>query len=348
MREMWINGRRIADDTDAYVIAEIGHNHGGDEGRCREMFKAARECGCDAVKLQKRDNKRIFTPELYNAPYVNPNSYGATYGEHREALEFNREQFERLKAYADSLGIAFICTAFDEGSADILSDIGIHAFKIASGDMTNTPLIRHIALKGLPVIMSTGGGDMDDLMRAYFSPYHITQNRAILHCVATYPNKPEQLNLRMILTLRSLAWFFGAVIGFSDHYNGICMAETAYVLGARIIEKHFTLDHTWKGTDQALSLEPQGMRRLVRDLRRIRVAMGDGVKRKLPEEDAAIHKMGKSIYAARDISAREVLTRQDMEARSPAGGLPPRRIDDLVGVTVKEAMVKGQMFTEAT
>ena len=149
------------------MIAEIGHNHQGDIEKCKAMFRAAAECGADAVKLQKRDNRALFTREMYDSIYNSENAYAPTYGEHREKLEFSREQYLELKAYADELGILFFSTAFDRPSADLLAEIDMPAFKIASGDLTNTPLLKHVAQFGKPMIISTGGATLEDAQRAY-------------------------------------------------------------------------------------------------------------------------------------------------------------------------------------
>lgn len=281
--------RRIADDADCYVIAEIGHNHQGSVETCKALFLAAKQCGADAVKLQKRDNRTLFTRDMYDAPYVSENSYGATYGEHREALEFGWTEYGELQVYAKEIGITFFATAFDEVSAEFLADLDMPAFKIASGDLTCLPLLRKVARYGKPVILSTGGGTMDDVraaVRALGDCPH-----AILQCTSGYPASFEELNLNVIKTYREA--FPGTVIGLSSHDNGIAMAPVAYALGARIIEKHFTLDRTWKGTDQAFSLEPVGLKKMVRDLKRVKAALGDGIKCVYPSEQAPMSKMRK-------------------------------------------------------
>jgi N-acetylneuraminate synthase/sialic acid synthase len=279
-RSLTIDHSTITDDSDCYVIAEIGHNHQGSLEKCRELFRAAKECGADAVKLQKRDNRSLYTRAMYDKPYENENSFGPTYGAHREALELGRDAYVDLQRYAAELGVTFFATAFDVPSADFLAKLDVPAYKIASGDLKNLPLLRYVARIGRPVIVSTGGATLDDVRRAADAIGEINPRLGILQCTATYPTEPEQMNLRVISSLREQ--FPEACIGLSDHYNGIAMAVAAYVLGARIIEKHFTLNHTWRGTDHALSLEPVGMRKMVRDLRRARAALGDGVKRVVP------------------------------------------------------------------
>src|SRR2546423_10507448 len=165
--ELTIDGIRIADDTDCYVIAEIGHNHQGSVEQAKRLFDEAKRCGAHAVKLQKRDNISLYTAEYFNKPYENENSFGPTYGLHREALEFGRVEYEGLRGHAAEIGLTFFATAFDLQSADLLAELDIPAFKIASGDLTNAPLLRYVAELGKPVIFSTGGGTLDDVRRAY-------------------------------------------------------------------------------------------------------------------------------------------------------------------------------------
>lgn len=346
-RQLFIDGTRIADDTDCYVIAEVGHNHQGSLDKCMDLFRAAKECGVQAVKLQKRDNRSLYTAAAFDRPYEHENSFGSTYGQHREALEFGRAEYVDLQAFANELGVTLFATAFDLPSADFLAELDMPAYKIASGDLKSTPLLKHVAGFGKPMIVSTGGATMEDIGRAHDVIAPINSQVCFLQCTAAYPAAPEELNLRVIETLRNA--YPNSVIGLSDHENGIAMAVAAYVLGARVVEKHFTLNHTWKGTDHAFSLEPIGMRKLVRDLRRCRVAMGDGVKAPLSTEEAPLRKMGKKLVAARHLPAGHVLAPGDIAMKSPGDGLPPYQLDEVVGrrLTV-ELQVDDSILFEAT
>jgi N-acetylneuraminate synthase/sialic acid synthase len=293
---------------------------------CMEMFRVAKECGADAVKLQKRDNRSIYTKTLYNQLYDNPNSYGTTYGEHREALEFGLSEYTELKAYAQELGITFFSTAFDLNSADFLQSMDMPLYKVASGDLRNTPLLKRIAETGKPMILSTGGGTIDDVRRALDVINPINRQVAVLQCTAAYPCDFSELNLRVIETLREE--FSDNVIGLSDHDNGIAMSVAAYVLGGRIIEKHFTLNRANRGTDHAFSLEPIGLRKMIRDLKRTRLALGDGVKRQYPSESKPLAKMAKALYAASDLKAGATLTIENVTFKSPGDkGLAPFHLD---------------------
>jgi sialic acid synthase len=344
VRRLSVDGFEIHDGSDCYVIAEIGHNHQGDLEKAKQLVHAAKECGADAVKFQKRDNRTLFTREFYDSPYDNENSFGPTYGAHREALELDRGEWIELRAYAYGLGIGFVAAAFDRPSAEFLATLDLTAFKFASGDLKNTPLQRYVASLGKPIFLSTGGGELADIERAVETILPLNRQLAVLQCTAAYPAAAEDLNLSVITTLRER--FPELVIGLSDHQNGIAMALVAYMLGARVIEKHFTLDHAWKGTDHAFSLMPDGLRRLVRDLHRVPVALGDGVKRPLPVEQKPLEKMGKKLVAARDLELGHVLTQDDIAIKSPAnGGLPPSELDGLVGRTLRRPVAFEDFLT---
>jgi sialic acid synthase len=329
-RRLTVDGFEIHDGSECYVIAEIGHNHQGSVEQAKAMLTVAKDCGANAVKVQKRSNRTLFTRESFEQPYDNEFSFGPTYGEHREALEFGRDEYVELQRYAREVGMTFFATPFDFESADFLAELDMPAYKMASADLVNTPLLRHVALFGKPMLISTGGATSEDIDRAVQAIIPFNEQLCILQCTASYPCATEDLNLSVITALRER--YPGFVIGLSDHQNGISMALVAYMLGARVIEKHFTLNHAWKGTDHAFSLMPEGLRKLVRDLRRVPVALGDGVKRALPVEAKPIEKMGKKLVAARDLEQGHTLAPEDIAIKSPAdGGLPPYELDRLVG-----------------
>ncbi len=338
---MQIKNKVISNDSHCFVIAEIGHNHGGNIDTAKELILEAKRCGVDAVKFQKRENKSLFTKFYYNKPYENENSYGSTYGEHREVLELTFKEYEELVDFCNKNDIIFFATAFDSFSAAFLQSINVPCFKVASADLTNIPLIKQLCEYKKPLIISTGGGLVEDIDRVV----NIVKDKcdyALLHCVATYPNKPEQMNLRFINTMQSR--YPDAIIGLSDHYNGIVMAEAAYILGARIIEKHFTINHTWKGTDHPLSLEPQGMFKMVRDIRRLHIALGDGSKIVLPEEKKAIEKMGKSLYAASHLPQGHIIQYMDIDIKTPGGYIAPYQINDIIGKCLLQPLKEEEPF----
>ena len=335
-RQLKIGDHVIDDESDCYVIAEVGCNHQGSVEKAKEVFSRAKESGVNAVKLQKRDNQALFTRAMFDMPYVNENSFGETYGQHREALELGLDEYVELKSHANSLGLTMFATPFDFPSVDLLAELDMPAYKTASGDITNTPFLKYVAETGKPMLVSTGGATMDDVQRAYDTILPINSQVCILQCTSSYPAEPGDMNLRVISSYREA--FPDAVIGLSDHQNGIAMALLGYMLGARVIEKHFTINRSWRGTDQSFSLEPIGMRKLVRDLARAQAALGDGVKRVMPSEKAPLFKLSKKLVAARDLSAHHALTRDDLAIKSPGDGVPPYRLDDVVGRTTTRAL----------
>jgi sialic acid synthase len=340
-----IGAHEVGDHTPCYVIAEIGHNHQGSLDKARELFREAKLAGADAVKLQKRDNQGLYTRAAYNKPYDNENSFGSTYGEHREFLEFGSNEYRELQRYARELDIDFFATAFDIASADFLAALDVPAFKIASGDVKSTPLLEHVARFGKPVVISTGGALIEDVQRAYDTLMAIHPQVGILQCTAGYPASFDELDLRVIEQYRER--FPGAVIGYSGHDNGIAMPVAAYVLGARIVEKHFTLNRAMKGTDHAFSLEPVGLRKMVRDLQRTHKAMGDGCKKIYDSEKAPIVKMGKSLIVARDLPAGHVLGLEDIVMKSPGGGIPPYELANVIGRVTLKALYEDDFLSFA-
>lgn len=330
MRKLEIAGRTIT-DNDCFIIAEIGSNHGGDPDLCEKMIVTAARCGVDAVKLQKRDNEAMFTKGALSRPYENEFSYGRTYGEHRRALDwFGVKEFVRFKAVAEKHGVLFFATPFEEKSADFLLDLEIPLWKLASCDVTNLPLVGKVAGYQKPIIASTGGASLLEIEQMAQEIEKIHTNYAILHCVSTYPNTDDTVNLAAITTLR--AAFPENLIGFSSHHPGILPLIIARTLGASIFEVHFTLNRAAKGTDHGFSMEPRGLETICQDLPRVKKMLGNGEKNPLPAEKSGfISKMGKGIYLKRPMKAGNIVRIDDLCIKSPAGGLAPGEIGDIVG-----------------
>jgi N-acetylneuraminate synthase/sialic acid synthase len=329
MAKIILHNRLIADASDPFVIAEIGHNHQGDLKVALEMIKVAAACGVDAVKFQKRDNRTLYTKEMFQRPYDNENSFGMTYGEHREFLEFGFEEYLKLKRCAEENHVEFMCTAFDLPSVDFLERLGIATYKLASGDVTNIPLIQYIARLQKPIFIATGAATLEETRLAYEEVLKFHNQICLMHTVCTYPTEYPDLNLRTIDTLR--AQFPKAIIGYSGHDNGILAASVAYLLGAVVVEKHFTMNHSWKGTDHKFSLEPEGLRKQVRDLARIRQMLGNGEKTVLDIERGTRIKMGKILYAVRSLKAGHVMKEEDVSVKSPGGGIEAYRFSEVIG-----------------
>ena len=219
--------------------------------------------------------RALLTLEEYNKPYDNPHSFGKTYGEHREYLEFNAKEYAELKRFADSIGMIFFASPWDIASADLLNHLQMPLFKISSACITNLSLLELVAGFGKPTIISAGMSNLDEIERAVKVFENAVTEYALLQCTSAYPCDFDDVNLNVIADFKRR---FNCPIGFSGHHKGIAVDVGAVALGARIIERHFTLDRTMKGTDHAASLEPQGLHRLVRDVRAVEKAMGSATK----------------------------------------------------------------------
>jgi N-acetylneuraminate synthase/sialic acid synthase len=335
-RQLKIGNKLISDETDIFVIAEIGHNHQGSLEKCKKLFQFAANSGSSAVKLQKRNNKDLYTKKFYESPYLGPTSFGDTYGKHRENLEFGKDEYIELKKYADDLGVIFFATPFDLNSLDFLTDIGVPAIKIASGDLKTIPLLRAVSQLNLPVILSTGGAEIDDVDAALkiLKP----ENTAVLQCTAAYPAEASDMDLRVITTYRNR--YPQSVIGLSSHDRGISFSVIAAILGARIIEKHFTFDRSAKGTDHSFSLEPIGLQKLIRDLNLGIKAMGTDQKRVHPSEINGIRKMGKMIVYKRNLKRGHILKEDDLDFKSPLEGLSTAYWDSIIGKKINVDVIE--------
>jgi len=342
--ELIIGNKKISKDN-FFSIAEIGHNHQGELKKAFQLISEAARCGVDAVKFQKRDNKSLFTKNFYDSPYDNPNSYGETYGKHREYLEFGTSEYKELIDYSNKLKVLLFATPFDLKSVEFLEKLNLPLYKIASADLKNLPLQREIAKTKKPILLSTGGGTLEDVKRAKNNICEINEKLAILQCTSSYPAETDNLNLKVIKTY--MKEFKNHVIGFSDHENGIDAAIVAYILGARIFEKHFTLSRALKGTDHSFSLEPRGLERFIRNLKRIPKMMGSGVKEILSCEEKPILKMAKSIVARTPIKKGEILSENNLTVKSPGSGLSPAVFYKILGKKINRSLGQDEELTES-
>lgn len=281
-----IGSRTIGDGEPVYVIAEIGLNHNGDVELATQLIDVAADSGAQAVKFQKR-TPEVSTPEHMKAvPRVTP--WGTmTYLEYRHRVEFSREQYVEIGDYATLRGLDWFASPWDEPSVDFLEDLNVVAHKVASASVTDLSMLRKLADTGKPIILSTGMSTLNQIDRAVavFDP----RNLIILHATSTYPLPAEEANIRMIATLQER--YAGIPIGYSGHERGLQISIAAVALGAAVVERHITLDRTMWGSDHAASLEPQGFEHLIRDIRIVGEALGDGVKRIYPGELAPLAKL---------------------------------------------------------
>jgi sialic acid synthase SpsE/spore coat polysaccharide biosynthesis protein SpsF (cytidylyltransferase family) len=337
-------GREVGDGMPCFIVAEIGQNHNGEMAIAKRLIEMAARCGADAVKFQKRDLSWELTEAAYNQPYENPNSFGATYGKHREFLELSEERHLELKEYALAHGLMYFCTACDEPSVDLMERIGNPVYKVASRDLTNIPLLRRVAKTRKPVILSTGMATMQDIRDALDELREGPPSVMITHCVSEYPTSIENVNLRAMKTLRDT---FHRLVGLSDHTVGIITGVAAAVMGAFLVEKHVTLSRAMKGTDQAGALEEEGLRRLVKYTRECEAAMGDGTKAFVPAAEAAKRKLSRSLTSRVTVPRGTELTEEMLILKSPGTGLPWRERVRIVGRTAKTDIPPDTTLSEA-
>ena len=282
---MTIGNHTIGEGAPVYVIAEIGLNHNGSVETAKQLIDVAAEAGCQAVKFQKR-TPDIATPEhMKNTPRETP--WGTmTYLEYRYKVEFGKDQYAEIGEYSSSKGLDWFASPWDEPSVDFLEDMDVVAYKVASASVTDLGMLRKLKATGKPIILSTGMSTIEQIDKAVETLGK--DNLVIVHATSTYPLPPEEANLRMIPTLRER---YGVPTGYSGHEPGLQISLAAVALGAVAVERHITLDRTMWGSDHAASLEPKGLNSLVRDIRILEVALGDGVKKVFPGELAPLSKL---------------------------------------------------------
>ncbi len=271
VEQVEIAGRAVGGGAPCVVIAEIGINHNGDLGLARKLVAASVTAGCDAVKFQKRTVDVVYSADELARPRESP--FGATNGDLKRGLEFGGPEFEAIDEYCRMLDSWWFASCWDEGSVDFMEQFDPPCYKIASASLTDDALLRHHRKYGRPIILSTGMSDLDEIDHAV--EVLGTDDLVLMHATSTYPSQPEELNLRAIVTLQER---YGVPVGYSGHEVGLAASVAAVALGACMIERHITLDRAMWGSDQAASVEPAGFARLVKDVRAVETALGDGVK----------------------------------------------------------------------
>ena len=327
-----------------YVVAEIGCNHQGSRDIALKMVEEAARAGANAVKFQKRDNQALFRSCLYDQIYDNPNSYGRSYGEHRNALELTSEDYLEIRKACDANDISLHITPFDVSSLAFCQQLGFDAYKIASADIHYHQLIESVCKTGKPIYLSTGGCTEKQLIEGIELAHNHSKQAVIYHCTSAYPSPLSDMNLNYIKRLQSLVNNRGHV-GLSDHENGIDAATIAYMLGVRVFEKHFTLDRSLKGTDQAFSLEPAGLRKMIRNLNRVEIMLGSTDKQILDSEKRPLAKMIKTIVSNTDLRQGTILTVNDINFKVAANpGFLPSEADQVIGQTINRDMYQDNVF----
>ncbi len=339
----------FAESDPVVVIGEIGVNHNGDMAVARRLIDAAADAGADIVKVQAfrtEDEISRFAPL---APYQRAaNGEGpATQFELVKALELPSDAFVDLGRYCTERGIGFLASVFDRHSVDALVDgLGVTSVKIASGEITNTPLLEYVAARKLGVMLSTGASTLDEVRLAVDTLIHAgCPELVLMHCVSEYPAPPSELNLRAMDTLRRE---FGVPVGFSDHSAGVEASIVAAALGAVVIEKHFTLDRDMPGPDHQASLEPAELAALVEGVRFARAALGDGVKRPMPSERANLPLIRRGLVANGSLPKGTRLTRELIAVKRPASGIEPRELEKAIGRSLARDLEDDEPITWAS
>lgn len=340
-----VGSAQIGEGSRCFLIAEAGVNHNGSLRLAHEMIDIAADSGVDAVKFQTFIPEKLAAPEARKAQYQVDNT-----GEEGSQLEMLRrlvlpvDRYPELIEHCATRNLLFLSTPFDEDSAEQLHQLHLPAFKISSGDLTNYPLLAKIAGYGKPMIVSTGMASLEDVDAA------VAQIKAegnpplvLLHCVTSYPTRPEDCNLKAMATLRSR---FSIPVGWSDHTEGIDISIAAAALGASVIEKHFTLDRDMPGPDHVASLEPPELTALVKSVRRAEAALGDGNKHATKVEIAVAAMAQRSLFWNRDLKAATPVGAEDVIALRPGTGISPEKLSSYLGRTVAQDVSKGNIVRE--
>lgn len=340
-RVVFPSQRTLGETHGVFVIAEAGVNHNGDLGLARRLVDAAADAGADAVKFQTFTARRLVTADGPQAAYQAERAAAASQSAMLEGLELSADAHAQLRDHALARGLVFLSSPFDDESVDLLVSLGVEALKLGSGELTNAPLLRHAAATGLPLILSTGMAWLSEVAAAVELVRAAgVVDLAVLQCTSRYPAPLEDAHVRAMRTL-SRALGRDVVIGYSDHTLGHAAPAAAVARGARILEKHLTLDTALPGPDHAASLDPAGFTAMVSLVRDVERALGDDAKRPRAGEDEMRQVARRGLHLARDVAAGARIAPADLIALRPAEGLPPSALDDVVGLIAARDLPAG-------
>jgi sialic acid synthase len=330
------------------IIAEAGVNHNGCISNAKKLIDMAVRCGANAIKFQKKnvdsDIQVIKIDENTSGEDKWDLPFGKNLLEHQDFLEFSQDKFRELKEYADSQGILFLASAWDEDSADFLIELGLPVLKIGSPDLTNFPLLEHVAKKNIPLILSTGMADLETVKEAYEILSFHNKNIAILQCTSCYPTLAKDVNLQVIKTYQTE--FTRCLIGYSGHERGITASLGAVALGGRIVERHITLDQTMDGTEHIASLEEDEFSRLVQEIRVMEQCVGSPEKKKLACELDNLQTHSKSLVIKKSILKGEIISREHLSTVTGGSGVSPMKLYYVIGKKVNQNLEKGTVLVE--
>ena len=338
-----IGDKLVGEGGACFIIAEAGVNHNGDINLAKKLIDVAREAGADAIKFQTFKAEEVTTKNAEKAQYQKQTT-GAEESQFEmiKRLELAESDFEELFDYAQKKGLVFLSSPFDKRSVDLLDELGVTAFKVGSGEITNFSLLKHIAQKKKPIILSTGMSTLSEVEEALAVIHKEGLAEIILlHCVSCYPAKVEDMNLRAMEPLRQA---FKLPVGLSDHTLGITIPVAAVALGACLIEKHFTLDKSLPGPDHRASLEPDELRQMVRAIRDVERALGSGVKEPTLEEEENKKVARRSIVAKVDIPEGAIIAEEMLDIKRPGTGIEPQHLVTIIGKRVKKDIRGGELI----
>jgi N,N'-diacetyllegionaminate synthase len=340
MKKIKIGNKTIGNKFPTFIIAEAGVNHNGSINIARKLIDVARDAGADAVKFQTFKTDEIVTKSAPKANYQIKKEESSQY-KMMKKLELSNDDFIELSEYAEKKNIIFLSSPFDTESVDLLDEIDVSAFKIGSGEITNFPLLDHVAGMDKPIILSTGMATICEIEEALNLIANKTEDVILMHCVTSYPAKIENANLNLIKTLQST---FKLPVGYSDHTIGYEMALAAVAMGGCIIEKHFTLDRNQEGPDHKASMEPEELQEMIRLVRNVEKGLGDGVKRVIKEEQEIKKVARKSVVAKVNIPKGNILKEDNITIKRPGTGIEPKYFYILIGKTAKVTIKKEEVI----
>ena len=337
-----IGSRSVGDGFPCFVIAEVGVNHNGDLETAKRLVDASVKVGADAVKFQAFKAERLVSQGAPKAKYQKRAEKGESQLKMLKRLELTEEDLSTLNVYSRERGIIFLASAFDEESADALERIGVPAYKMGSGELTNLPLLAHVAQKGKPLIISSGMSTLEEVSEAISTvKRNACREIVLLHCVSNYPATARDVNLKAIQTLKDK---FNVPTGFSDHTLSLVIPAAAVSMGACVIEKHITLDHKMAGPDHRASLEPGEFKIMVENIREVEEALGDGVKRVTEGEREIRDVARRSLVAAVDIPAGSTITMEMLDIKRPGTGISPKHATAVAGKKAKVLIKKDELI----
>ena len=336
-----IENRYISEDYPTFIIAEAGVNHNGSLELAKRLVDVAKKAGVDAIKFQTFKTEKVVSKFAPKAEYQIKNTgNNESQYEMIKKLELTEEEFIELYKYTKEKGLIFLSTPFDFESADFLEDL-VPAYKISSTDLTNLPFLEYIAKKGKPIILSTGMATLGEIEEAVNTIKKYNEDIILLHCITNYPADFEELNLRAIKTLKEA---FKLPVGYSDHSLGIYAPIAAVTLGAVVIEKHFTINKNLPGPDHKASLNPEELKEMVKAIRLIEKALGDGIKRPTFSEEKIKKVVRKSLVANVDIPKGSIIKREMVTIKRPGIGIEPKYLDKIIGKKAKRDIKKDEVI----